>query len=119
VRRVTELFHLTEASTWEAAKAAGEYRQSTRGATFERVGFVHCGLRHQVRPVAEYIYADADDIVLLVIDPGKLTAEVKFEPGEPGGTEEFPHVYGPVPVDAVVDVIPVTRDGTGRMVLPE
>jgi uncharacterized protein (DUF952 family) len=59
--------------------------------------------------------------VLLAIDSGKLTAPVRFEPGEPGkpGAEEFPHIYGPIPVDAVVNVIPVTRDNGGRMVLPE
>jgi uncharacterized protein (DUF952 family) len=116
---VTELFHLTEASTWEAAKAAGEYRQSTRGATLERVGFIHCSLKHQVPKVAGFVYPDADDLVLLTIDPAKLTAEVKFEPGEPGATEEFPHIHGPVPVDAVVNVVPVARDGAGRLVLPE
>jgi uncharacterized protein (DUF952 family) len=36
-----------------------------------------------------------------------------------GATEEFPHIYGPVPVDAVVNVVPVTRDASGSMVLPE
>ena len=112
-RRVTELFHLTEAATWEAARAAGEYRQSTRGVTLEQQGFIHCGLRHQVRPVAERIYADADDLVLLTIDPAKLV--VRFEPSE---GEDYPHIYGPVPVSAVVNVVPVTRDDTGRMVLP-
>jgi uncharacterized protein (DUF952 family) len=115
VRRVTELFHLTEAATWEAARAAGEYRQSTRGVTLEQQGFIHAGLRHQVRPVAERIYADAEDLVLLTIDPDKLTAPVRFEPSD---GEDFPHIYGPIPVEAVVNVVPVTRDDTGRMVLP-
>ncbi|GAA0941916.1 DUF952 domain-containing protein [Virgisporangium aurantiacum] len=108
---MTELFHLTEAATWEAARAAGEYRQSTRGVTLEQQGFIHCSLRHQVRPVAETFYADADDLVLLTVDLDKLTAPVRFE-------SDFPHIYGPIPVDAVVNVVPVTRDDTGRMVLP-
>lgn len=120
---MTTLYHLTEAATWKAAVAAGEYRQSTRGVGLERQGFIHCSSAHQVRPVAEAIYADADDLVLLEIDPGRLTARVVFEPGEPdappGSAEEFPHIYGPVPVDAVVSVTPVTRDDSGRMVLPE
>ena len=45
------------------------------------------------------------DLVVLVVDPDRLTAPVRFEAMEPGG-EEFPHVYGPIPVDAVVDVEP-------------
>lgn len=116
---MTDLYHLTETDTWNAAVAAGEYRQSTRGATLERVGFIHCSLRHQVLTVAGFVYPDADDLVLLTIDPEKVTAEIRFEPGAPGATEEFPHIYGPLPVAAVVNVAPVTRDGDGRMVLPE
>lgn len=116
---VTTLFHLTESATWEAAQTAGEYRQSTRGVTLEQQGFIHCSLAHQVRKVAGFIYADADDLVLLRIDPDRLAAKVVFEPGEPGATEEFPHIYGPVPLDAVVAAEPVTRDADGRMVLPD
>jgi uncharacterized protein (DUF952 family) len=116
---MTSIYHLTEPDTWEAAVAAGEYRQSTRGVSLERQGFIHCSRLHQVRPVGECIYADAADLVLLEIDPAKVPAEVRFEPGEPGATEEFPHVYGPIPVEAVVNVAPVPRDDAGRLVFPE
>ena len=116
---MTSLYHLTEPATWDAAVAAGEYRQSTRGRTLEQQGFIHASLLHQVRTVGGFIYADTDDLVLLEIDPDRLTARVVFEPGEPGATEEFPHIYGPVPVDAVVAVHPVPRDDTGELVLPE
>lgn len=109
------LLHLTERSLWDAARTSGAYEMSTRGRTLQEEGFIHCSLRHQVRPVAEFVYADADDLVLLTIDPDKLTAPVRFEAA---GADEFPHIYGPVPVEAVVNVVPVTRDGTGRMVLP-
>ena len=109
------IFHLTTPEVWELAQQAGTYTMSTRGRTLEQQGFIHCGLRHQVRPVAERIYADADDLVLLTIDPDKLAAPVRFEPSE---GEDFPHIYGPIPLDAVVNVVPVTRDDTGRMVLP-
>lgn len=112
------IYHLTEPATWEAAVAAGEYRQSTRGVSLERQGFIHCSLLPQVRRVAGFVYADADDLVLLEIDPAKLDAEVVFEPGGPGDPEEFPHVYGPVPVAAVVKVHEVTRDSAGSLVLP-
>ena len=44
------------------------YRRSTRDVTLERRGFVHCSLFHQLRGVAEQVYADADDRVVLVID---------------------------------------------------
>ena len=100
------LVHLTERSLWEAALVTGTYEMSTRGRTLQQEGFIHCSLRHQVPSVACFLYGaydGPDDLVLLVIDPERLTAPVRFEAATPGG-EEFPHVYGPIPVTAVVDV---------------
>ena len=100
------LVHLTERSLWEAALVTGTYEMSTRGRTLQQEGFIHCSLRHQVPSVARFLYGaydGPDDLVLLVIDPERLTAPVRFEAATPGG-EEFPHVYGPIPVTAVVDV---------------
>ncbi len=102
------LVHLTERSLWEAALVLGSYEMSTRGRTLEQEGFVHCSLRHQVASVARSLYGSHDapaDLVLLVIDPERLTAPVRYEAVVPGG-EQFPHVYGPIPVTAVVDVEP-------------
>jgi uncharacterized protein (DUF952 family) len=48
-------------------------------------------------------YEGPDELVVLVVDVERLDVPVRFEAMEPGG-EEFPHVYGPIPVDAVVDV---------------
>ena len=101
-----------------AAQAAGEYRVSTRGATLDDVGFVHAAHAHQVAGVAERFYADVtDDLVLLVIDPERLGAPVVEEVPD-GADEGFPHVYGPVPVAAVVDVRPVGRTAGGGFELP-
>jgi uncharacterized protein (DUF952 family) len=65
---VAKLFHLADRDEWRAAAAAGEYRISTRGVTLAEQGFIHCSRAHQVRGVAEQYYADADNLVLLVID---------------------------------------------------
>ena len=116
---MTELLHITDAGAWAAATVTGEYRMSTRGVTLDQQGFIHCSLRHQLRPVAEFLYGDAEEeLVLLVIDAERLSVPVRFEAPEPDA-EQFPHIYGPLPVDAVVEVVPVGRDGTGRLVLPE
>ncbi|MGW7516259.1 DUF952 domain-containing protein [Streptomyces sp. NPDC054796] len=104
---MTELLHITERVLWDAARESGSYEMSTRGRTLHEEGFIHCSLRHQLRSVAEMLYgADTDpaDLVVLVIDSDRLTAPVRFEPPAPGADEEFPHLYGPLPVDAVVDV---------------
>ncbi|MCF4136685.1 DUF952 domain-containing protein [Streptomyces sp. Tue 6430] len=104
----THILHLTERSLWDAAREHGAYRMSTRGRTLEQEGFVHCSTRAQLPAVASFLYGSyegPDDLVVLVVDPARLDAPVRYEAPEPGA-EEFPHVYGPIPVDAVVEVEP-------------
>jgi uncharacterized protein (DUF952 family) len=102
---VTELLHITDRATWENARRSGAYEMSTRGRTLGDVGFIHCSLPHQLPAVAEVLYADVDpdELVVLVIDADRVEAPVRYEIPEPGA-EEFPHVYGPVPLDAIVRI---------------
>jgi uncharacterized protein (DUF952 family) len=53
------------------------------------------------------------DVLLLVIDPSLVDAEIRTENLE-GGGDQFPHIYGQLPIDAVVRVstIPMRDDGT-------
>jgi uncharacterized protein (DUF952 family) len=113
---VTELLHITERAGWERAAREGEFRMSTRGVSLAEEGFIHCSLPHQLRAVAEAVYRDADDLVVLVIDSTRLPSPVRYE-GADGG-EQYPHIYGPVPAGAVTDVIPVRRGEGGRLILP-
>ncbi|MEU1214862.1 DUF952 domain-containing protein [Streptomyces sp. NPDC005790] len=100
------LLHLTEEPLWEAARRAGTYEMSTRGRTLREEGFIHCSLPHQLPAVAGALYGPEDEgLVVLVIDTGRLPAPVTYESMKPGG-EEFPHIYGPLPVSAVVEVRP-------------
>ena len=104
-----QLLHLTEAPLWESARASGTYEMSTRGRTLHEEGFIHCSLPHQLSGVAETLYGEEDDgLVVLVIDPARLAVPVRYEAMAPGG-EEFPHIYGPLPVEAVVAVLPWQR----------
>ncbi len=102
-----EIWHLALARDWDFATAAGDYRVSTRGATLDEVGFIHCARPDQVPGVAARFYADvADPLAILVMDDDAVRAsgvDVRYEDG--GGGELFPHVYGaldPAWVRAVV-----------------
>ncbi|MFF7953410.1 DUF952 domain-containing protein [Streptomyces griseorubiginosus] len=99
------IVHITERSLWEEAQAKGTYEISTRGRTLQEEGFIHCSTREQLPRTAAAFFADVPDLVVLVIDPALLDVPLKYEAPEPGG-EEFPHIYGPLPVAAVVDVEP-------------
>ena len=115
---MAELFHLADRAEWLAATAAGEYRMSTRGVALAEQGFIHCSLRHQVRGVADRYYADAEDLVLLIIDSARVASPVRYE-APADGAEEYPHIYGPLPASAVTSVMPVRRDAAGRFILPD
>lgn len=104
---------MTRQSDWHAAQRGGAYTLSTRDRTLEDVGFIHCSYAHQVAGVANAIYSGERDLVLLVIDPERLTAPLRPEPPAQGA-EAYPHIYGPLNLDAVVDVRPYepAADGT-------
>lgn len=98
------LYHLALPNEWQEARAAGAYRRSTRGMALEQVGFIHASSSHQVPATFERFYRDAGAVVLLCIDPARLEqagVEVRWEPAPESG-ELFPHLYGPLPLEAVV-----------------
>ena len=99
------VFHVTEIQRWQDAQQLGIYTGSTRGASLDEVGFVHCSFAEQIDAVRGFLYgADfVGDLVVLEIDTDQLDAEVRVENLD-GGDELFPHIYGPVPLDAVVAV---------------
>lgn len=112
------IFHLALESDWEAAKKQGRYAVSTRGRTLAEEGFIHASRADQWQAVRDRFYADVEEpLVLLVIETDRLDAPVVEEPAVPGGAETFPHIYGTLDVDAVVNVLPIDEaqraDGPG------
>jgi uncharacterized protein (DUF952 family) len=79
------------------------------------VGFIHCSTRDQVEGVANTAYSDAGPLVLLTIDPDRVAAAIRQEPADDG--ESFPHIYGPLPTEAVVAVQPFAPGPGGLFVL--
>lgn len=67
-------------------------------------GFIHCSQANQVAGVLERYFAGQTDLVKLVIDTDKLTSKFVFD-WSPSTQDTFPHVYGPINVDAIIDVI--------------
>jgi glutathione S-transferase len=100
------LYHLALRPEWQAARVEGIYRRSTRGRSLEEVGFIHLSAVHQVEATAERFYADlsAGELLLLTVDASRLAdlgLPVRWEPA-PGSGELFPHLYGALPLEAVL-----------------
>ena len=105
------IFHVALASEWDEALRSGSYTTSTRGRTLADEGFIHASRGDQWQGVRDRFYSDLDEpLVLLVIDTRRLDVPVIAEP-VPDSTETFPHVYGPLPTAAVVQVLPLGPDG--------
>ena len=107
------LYHITSLDEARAAAGSGTYTPEA----FGRDGFVHCSYRHQVVATANRIFAGRADLVLLEIDRARLTCPVVEENLE-GGAELFPHVYGPLPMAAVVRVLAFPCEVSGWFAEP-
>jgi uncharacterized protein (DUF952 family) len=88
---------------WARFEAAGLSVQSTRDRTLAEEGFIHCSYTNQVEGTLQRFYGDLDDVVVLTLDPDRLDAEIVDEAAEDGTL--FPHVYGPLTIGAVVEVV--------------
>jgi uncharacterized protein (DUF952 family) len=109
------IYHIAYPTDWEQAQSDAEYRISTRGRTLEQQGFIHAGTANQVAPVANAIYGHDRDLVVLVIDEERVGSEIVYELVS-GWDEPFPHIYGPLNIDAVVDTRPLEPTADGRFV---
>lgn len=102
------IYHITQRLAWEQARPSGYYQAPSQAAE----GFMHCSTRAQVLSTAERHYHGVPGLVLLCIDATRVPAEIRYE-NTSGGEILFPHIYGPLPVTAVLAVndFPVRPDG--------
>jgi uncharacterized protein (DUF952 family) len=106
------IYHITGASDWAQARQDGAYRLSTLGRSLADEGFIHASTAPQVAPVANAFYQEASDLLVLFIDTDRVQPEIRYEQ-VPGSADPFPHIYGPLNTDAVVQAIPLERDASG------
>jgi len=115
------IVHITSRQAWDDARESGEYV----APSLKSAGFIHCSTYAQAVPVAEKYYKGQTGLVLLVIDPGRLASGLKWEPpaegapppGVPDG-DMFPHIYGPINLDAVVEAVDFNPDPNNHFSLP-
>ena len=110
------ILHFCSTAAWEAAREAGSYRADT----LDGQGFIHLSTARQVHVPATFLVRGRTDQVLLEVDETRLDAELRWEPGDPPNAEldPFPHLYGPLNLDAVVAVHPFPPNADGSFTLP-
>jgi glutathione S-transferase len=108
------MYHLALRKEWDSAIGAGEYTGSTLGKSLADEGFIHCSFASQVDFIVNLLYRGHEDVLLLVIDTSRVSSPVRVERLE-GSEHAFPHIYGPLPVSAVVGVAPIPLAPDGRL----
>ena len=101
-QRPAVLVHLCPSDEWSSAKTRGELRTGSLGSD----GFIHLSTPEQVHLPANRLFRGREDLVLLHIDPDRVDAPIHWEPGVATDPESmrFPHLYGALPVSAVISV---------------
>ena len=105
--------HIAERSEWETATRRGEYRP----ASLAEEGFVHASTAYQTLMPANLFHRGRSGLVLLAIDQTRLRSEIRWEEPQPT-VEAFPHIYGPLNIDAVVAVEPFDAGPDGSFEVP-
>jgi uncharacterized protein (DUF952 family) len=93
------VYKLLPHADWRAAEAEGV----VRGTALDRAdGFIHLSGEDQVQETAKVHYPGREDLVVLEVDDRALGDNLKWEPSRNGGL--FPHLFGPLPTEAVRSV---------------
>jgi uncharacterized protein (DUF952 family) len=110
------IYHITAESEWEKAKVTGYYTTPS----LELEGFIHASNSEQLVVTANRYFNGRTDLVILKIVTEKVEPEVRLDPvtsySEP---QEFPHIYGPLNLDAVIEVIDFKPDADGSFSMPD
>jgi uncharacterized protein (DUF952 family) len=114
------ILHITTHREWEKAQLEGEYT----APSFKSEGFIHCSTLKQTVDTANIFFRGQHGLVLLCIDENKLKSECKYEDPTGGGRHNpdagnlFPHIYGPVNIPAVINVVDFPSNEDGFFALP-
>lgn len=95
------IYHICTREEWNAQRVQTFYHHKT--LTTE--GFIHCSTKDQISGVLERYFSGVKNLVCLSIDPLILDEKLVFERST--NDELFPHVYGPIPKEAIVKIEPI------------
>lgn len=107
------IYHITTPAAWKKGQDDGRYVPEA----FEQDGFIHCSKMDQIVGVGQRYYASQTGLLILGINPDKLTSKLVFE-NLIGGEELFPHIYGPLNLEAVESTAEFVQSAEGAFVFP-
>lgn len=97
---MTNIYHLTTRNDWEQARTKGEHV----APSLQEEGFIHCCLEEQMPEILSKYYQGQSDLIALKIDTSRLESMLVYE-WSPSLAQTFPHVYGPINIESVAEVM--------------
>jgi uncharacterized protein (DUF952 family) len=107
------IYHICTRNAWQTAQRNGHY--TTDSLPVE--GFIHCSTAAQLLVPANALYHGRTDLILLCIDDERVHGRLVYEDCYESGTK-FPHIYAPLNLDAVTDVVDFPPNIDGSFSLP-
>jgi len=101
-----QIVHICSTEDWQTAEVAGQYQ----AASLESEGFIHFSRPDQAVDTANRYYAGRRDLLLLWVDPQELTTDLRWESSH---GDLYPHLYGPLNLEAVLQVTPFIPEDDG------
>ncbi len=111
------ILHIAKRAEWDAAQRCGQYAPPSLSVE----GFIHCSTPAQILDTANRFFRGQNDLAVICIDPHRLAAPLRYEAPAMAHDERrsgrFPHLYGPLNLDAVMRVLdfPCELDGSFRL----
>lgn len=102
------IFHLVKKEDWKQYKQDARYRPET----LDSDGFIHCSSGRDIEDTANRLFKGEKDLLLIVINTTLIEPELRYEnDGDTG--PKYPHIYGPLNLDAVIDKIELATEDDG------
>jgi uncharacterized protein (DUF952 family) len=106
-------YKICTGNEWRQLQETGRFSGSEDDS---RDGYVHLSARGQVARTASKFFAGRTDLVLLAVNPDRLGNALRWEASESGTL--YPHLYAPLPLDAVASATPLMLGPDGHHILP-
>ena len=102
------IYKILSVSQWKEAQSASVFK----GAPIDLAdGYIHFSTTEQVEETARKHFKGQGDLLLATIDEALLGEALRYEPSR--GGQLFPHLYGPMPLSAVTQLVPLPMGSDG------
>lgn len=108
------IYHILNVNEWEESKSKKFYEP----LSYSIEGFIHCSALDKIEESANRFFRGKYEIVILCIDEERVKAEIIYEDLYNTGFE-FPHIYGQLNLDSVVEVVKIKSKENGEFEFAE